>query len=89
MSGWEYPSVAVSVVRMSHTPASYDEIDSLATMRADAAAAGRVLRLERISRAAVAGPPSLEYDDFPREVPKREIAIGEAATRLANAFYLD
>ena len=84
-----YPSVAVSVVGMTRTRTSYDEIDSPAVMRQDAAATGRALRLDRIARAAVAGPPSLEYDDFPREVPKREIAIDEAATRLAKAFYLD
>jgi hypothetical protein len=58
---------------------AYDEIDSLAEMRVDAAAVARALRL---------GPPSLEYDDFPREVPKREIAVDEAAARLANAQHL-
>ena len=73
---------------MGRTHTSYDEIDSPATMRADAAAAGRALRLERISRAAVAGAPSLEYDDFPREINKREIAVGEAAARIANALHL-
>ena len=36
----------------------------------------------------MAGAPSLEYDDFPREVPKRDIAVGEAAARLANALHL-
>ena len=76
---------------MTRTPTSYDEIDSPAVMREDAAAVGRALRLDRIARAAVAGPPSLEYDDFPREVAKREIAVDEAAARIANALnlYLD
>jgi len=73
---------------MGRTRTSYDEIDSPATMRADAAAAGRALRLERISRAAVAGARSLEYDDFPREVAKRDISVSEAAARLANALHL-
>ncbi len=73
---------------MGRAHTSYDEIDAPATMRADAAAAGRALRLERISRAAVAGAPSLEYDDFPREVPKRDITVSEAAARLANALHL-
>jgi hypothetical protein len=58
---------------------SYGEIDSPAEMRVDAAAVARALRL---------GPPSLEYDDYPREVPKREIEIHEAAARLANALHL-
>ena len=91
ISGWEYPSVAVSVVGMSRARTSYDEIDTPATMRVDAAAAGRALRLprtDRLAEAAVAGAPSLEYDDFPREVPKREIAIDEAAARIANALHL-
>jgi hypothetical protein len=88
ISGWEYPSVAVSVIGMSRARTSYDEIDSPATMRVDAAAAGRALRLGRLAEAAIAGAPSLEYDDFPREVPKREIAIDEAAARIANALHL-
>jgi hypothetical protein len=58
---------------------SYDEIETPAEMREDAAAVARALRL---------GPPSLEYDDFPREVVKREIAVDEAATRIANALHL-
>ena len=49
---------------------------------------GRNLRLDRVARAAVAGPPSLEYDDFPREVRKRDISVSEAAARLANALHL-
>ena len=67
---------------------AYDEIDAPAAMRADAAAAGRVLRLDRVAAAAAAGAPSLEYDDFPREINKREIAVGEAAARIANALHL-
>ncbi len=74
------------------TPGSHlvhDELDAPGSMRDDCRAVGAALRLDRVARAAVAGPPSLEYDDFPREVTKREIAIDEAATRLARAFYLD
>jgi len=67
---------------------SYDEIDTPATMREDAAAAGRALKLDRVASAAAAGPPSLEYDDYPREVEKREISVDEAAARIANALHL-
>ena len=76
---------------MSRARTSYDEIESPAAMHRDAAVVDRALRLDRVGRAAVAGPPSLEYDDFPREVGKREIAIDEAAARIANALnlYLD
>ena len=82
----------VSVSGMTPVPGrgrtSYDEIDSPSAMREDAAAAGRALRLDRMAQAAAAGPPSLEYDDFPREVGKREIAVDEAAARIANALHL-
>jgi hypothetical protein len=61
----------------SHT--SYDEIDTPAAMRVDAAAVAKALRL---------GPPSLVYDDFPREVVKGEITVDEAAARIANALHL-
>jgi hypothetical protein len=57
-------------------------------MYADARAARRNLRLERVARAAVEPAPSLRYDDFPREVPKREIRVDEAAQRIANALHL-
>ena len=72
----------------SRSRTSYDEIDPPAAMREDAAAAGRALRLDRVAAAVAAGPPSLEYDEFPREVGKREIAVDEAATRIANALHL-
>ena len=45
-------------------------------------------RLESVARAVGRPAPSLTYDDFPREVPKREIRIDEAAQRLANALHL-
>ena len=45
-------------------------------------------RLASVARAAARPAPSLTYDDFPREVPKREIRIDEAAQRLANALHL-
>src|SRR5262245_21923804 len=94
---WGYPSVAVSVAGMTSAAASparrartsYDEIEAPAAMREDCAAVGRALRLERIRAAAAKGAPSLEYDDYPREMPKREIRVDEAAARLANALYVD
>ena len=66
----------------------HDELDNVSRQREDCAAVGRNLRLERIARDAVAGAPSLEYADFPREVAKREIAVSDAAARLANALHL-
>lgn len=66
---------------MSSSHASYDEIDSPSAMRADAAEVGRALRLHRVDRRA-------EAADLPREMPEREIAIDEAAARIANALHL-
>jgi hypothetical protein len=76
---------------MASPRTSYDEIQSPADMREDCAAVGRTLRLDAIARAAEAGPPSLEYAAYPREVTKREIEVGAAAARLAGALglYLD
>jgi hypothetical protein len=60
----------------------------MADMYADARATQNRLRLERVARAAAKPAPSLTYDDFPREVPKREIRVDEAAQRIANALHL-
>ena len=61
-------------------------------MYADAEQVGRNLGLERrLARAAEAAPapaPSIRFEDYPREVPKRDIRISEAAQRLANAMEL-
>ena len=57
-------------------------------MYADARATRDRLRLERVARRAVGPAPGLTYDDFPREVPKREIRVDEAAQRIANALHL-
>jgi hypothetical protein len=67
---------------------THGELDAVSRQREDCAAVGRVLHLDRVARAAVAGPPSLEYGDYPREVPKREIRISDAAATLANALHL-
>ena len=38
--------------------------------------------------AALPGLPSIHFDEFPTDTPKREIEISEAAQRLANALHL-
>ncbi len=68
---------------------AYDEFASPQQMHTDCEAVGRNLpRLERAAKAAVEPAPSLHFDDFPREVGKRDIRISDAATRLANALHL-
>ncbi|MFC6288561.1 hypothetical protein ACFP3Q_15445 [Nocardioides sp. GCM10027113] len=76
---------------------AYDEMSHQAQLRADCEAVSRNLgldltpssRLERAARAAVEGEaPSLHFEDFPREVHKRDITVSDAAARIANALHL-
>ncbi len=70
---------------------SYDDFATPEQMSADCRATGRNLhlpRLERAARAAVEPAPSIHFDEFPREVPKRDIEVSKAAARLANALHL-
>ncbi len=64
----------------------YEELDSPAVQHADCEVVGR--RLAGVARRAVAPAPSIHFEDYPREVPKREIEVSEAAQRLANALHL-
>lgn len=68
----------------------YEELATPAEMSAGAEAARDRMadRMSDAARKAVAPAPSIHFDDFPREVPKREIEISEAAQRLANALHL-
>ena len=67
---------------------AYDELATPAQMREDCRAAGRNLRLERAADKLLGPVPSIRYEDFPREVPKREIRVSAAAQRIANALEL-
>ena len=62
---------------------AYDDLDTPQTMHADAAAVGQ--GLPRLA-------PRLTYADlytsYPRDLPKREIEVTEAAQRIANALHL-
>lgn len=83
--------VAPSVVSMSSERTdrtAYGDLESPAQMRADCLVVGDNLRLERAARAAVRPAPSVHYDDYPREIRKRDIAISDAAARLAGALHL-
>lgn len=93
--GWGYLAVAPSVVGMSSDPGteprrgtSYDDLETPAQMHADCLAIGDSLRLERVARAASRPAPSIHFADYPREVPKRDIAVSDAAARLAGALHL-
>lgn len=76
--------MTVSAAHLTH-----DEIASPRDLYDDARAAGKNLRaLDRAAHAIHRDPPSIRYDDYPREVTKREIRVSEAAVRLANALHL-
>jgi hypothetical protein len=66
----------------------YDELGTPAQMTADCRATSRNLRLEQAAEQLFRPAPSIHFEDFPREVPKRDIRISEAAQRIANALEL-
>ena len=68
---------------------AYDDAATPEQMSADCRATGDRLRLGRAAEAAVSGRrPSLHFEDYPREVTKRDIRISDAAARIANALHL-
>ena len=67
---------------------SYADLESPAQMHADCLVVGDNLRLERAARAAVRPAPSLRFEDYPRELPKRDLTVSDAAARLAGALHL-
>ena len=70
-------------------PLAYDDFSSPEQMLADCRAVGRnVPALERAARAAVRPAPSIHYADYPAEGRTRDIAVSDAAARLANALHL-
>ena len=67
---------------------AYDDLETPVQMHADCLQAETNLHLRRAAQVAVEPAPSIHFEDYPREVPKRDIAISEAAARLANALHL-
>jgi len=60
-------------------------------MHDDCHACGHRIELprQRIDNSAVTMPaPTLEFDQFPREASKPEIAVSEAAAHLASRLHL-
>ena len=73
---------------MTTTRLPYDDADSTATMAGDCAACAATMDLP-VRRPLVAGPaPSLRYEDYPREVRKRDITVDDATAHLAAALEL-
>ena len=64
----------------------YEEPGSPTDLKEDCQAVNRLLKAAAAK--ALRPAPSIHFDDLPREVPKRDIQISEAAQRLANALHL-
>ena len=60
---------------------AYQDLDSPEAMRDDASRVGRNLPAPHAA-------PTFLVVDYPRDVPKREIRVNEAAQRIANALQL-
>ena len=67
---------------MTYERLAYDDASSTTEMSRDCAA---------VLRAAARPVPSIRYDDYPHDLPKPNIEVSEAASRLAAAIhpYLD
>jgi hypothetical protein len=81
---------------MTYQRLPYDDPSGSSQMTSDCRAVEAALalprrpgRAERTTRAAAGPAPSLRFEDRPREVPKPEIRISEAAARLAAAYHQD
>ena len=75
---------------MAHERLAYDDLDPTVQMHLDctACAARMGLTEHRISPEDLERVPSIEYDDFPREVRKPEITVTEATALLASRLHL-
>lgn len=73
---------------MTSSHLSHSELSTPDEMAADARHATRALHLERVVRAASRPAPGLTFEEYPREVRKRDIPITAAAARLAGALHL-
>ena len=66
----------------------YDDFETVSSMHADCLQTETNLHLRKAAAIAVEPAPSIHFEDYPREVRKRDIAVSEAAARLANALHL-
>jgi hypothetical protein len=75
---------------MTYERLAYDDQDSTVKMHLDctACAAEMGLATAPLSPELLGDVPPITYDEFPREVGKREITISEAAAHLASRLHL-
>ena len=75
---------------MTYERLAYDDQDTTVKMHDDCTACAVQMGLpeQRISPDLVEQVPSLDYEDFPREVRKPEITVSEATALLASRLHL-
>jgi hypothetical protein len=75
---------------MTYERLAYDDQDSTLKMRTDCTACASQMGLpqQRISPEDLAQAPSIEFDDYPREIRKPEITVSDAAAHLASRLHL-
>ena len=69
---------------------THAELSTPSQMHRDCEQVGEMLnaRMVRAAASVSAVAPSIHFDEFPREVSKKDIKVSEAAQRLANALHL-
>ena len=75
---------------MSYERLAYDDQDTTLKMRLDCTACATAMQWpdRPITTEALVAVPSIEFDDFPREIHKPEITVSEAAAHLASRLHL-
>ncbi|MBO9520702.1 MAG: hypothetical protein J7518_04115 [Nocardioidaceae bacterium] len=75
---------------MSYQRLAYDDQDTTVQMHSDCTACASQMGLpeQTISADALGTVPSIEFEDFPREIAKPVITVSEAAAHLAARLHL-
>jgi hypothetical protein len=74
---------------MTYERLAYDDQDTTVKMHLDCTACATQMGLPaQISADALAEVPSIEFDDFPREIRKPEITVSDATALLAAQLHL-
>ena len=75
---------------MTYERLAYDDQDTAVKMHTDCTACASAMGLaaKPIAIEALGNAPSIEYEDFPREIRKPEITVSDAAAHLASRLHL-
>ena len=75
---------------MSYERLAYDEQDTTLKMHTDCTACASEMGIpqQRIVADVLSAVPSIEYQDYPREIRKPEITVTDAAAHLAARLHL-